>query len=615
MMRLVFEKLIQRFYDLPLNQKFILSFFAFTIIPFALLFSVFYSDISDSEMSRAENNAKQAFNQAASYIEFKVKNVNDVINVVALDTQLNNIFMRNLNGYHNVWQDEKEDFDYLRQLSNRIKLQSDLENIVFYFSNPASYTDVNIDLQSMESIRDKELYDILYKNNGRIMWFSNEYFNYEKNLLKRKPLNPNTPFVDNITTVKAVKDSNDLNHFIGFLRFDIPEKEIQDIIVNAATIESQLIYIVDENNAVITSNNRVSRSLPATLAAVAGNSKINSWQKASFDDGDTIIGVSRIEGTDWRVISALPYNDLMLTAKKLKSKVLLFFVLLAISVFSIVIFISNTNTRRLKRFVKLMKSAGKGDFNIQVLPKNKDEIGILVQNFNGMLTRISMLLDEKYRMGQEVKNAELKALQAQINPHFLYNTLDLIHWFAALGKTEELMEVVFSLSRFYKLTLSRGEHIIPLRDEIEHVKAYVDIQNIRFDGFLKLEVDVPEELMECMVPKVTLQPIVENSILHGIMEKDNSRGTVSIKAEIQGENILIRVADDGVGMDEELVRMLEAGKIKTKGSSYGIRNIKERIQLLYGDCSSLSFQSSPGSGTEVKILITARGSYMNHQES
>jgi two-component system sensor histidine kinase YesM len=223
-----------------------------------------------------------------------------------------------------------------------------------------------------------------------------------------------------------------------------------------------------------------------------------------------------------------------------------------------------------------------------------------------MIAEVEQLIEEKYRLGKEVKNLELKALQAQINPHFLYNTLDLLNWMSVRHNAEEIRTLVTALSRFYKLSLGRGEDTVPLREELEHARTYVQIQNMRYENAIELVIDTPPDMNECRILKLVLQPLVENSIFHGIMMKKEERGAIRITGEHVGADLLLFVEDDGVGIsDERLSQLLTNGAIASDRHGYGVRNIHERLQLNYGPEFGLSFESREGKGTRVRIRIPA----------
>ena len=222
-----------------------------------------------------------------------------------------------------------------------------------------------------------------------------------------------------------------------------------------------------------------------------------------------------------------------------------------------------------------------------------------------MIKKIIELIDEQYRSGQQVKQAELKALQAQINPHFLYNTLDLIKWKSIEHEVPDIESIVYALAKFYKLSLNKGKDIVSIEDEIAHVKVYVEIQNQRFENGISLQVDVDRKLFNYSILKIILQPIVENSILHGILEKDSRCGTIKITGSLNNGIITFFVEDDGVGMSEEKVRQLFLDGYSNQNNGYGVRNINDRIKLHYGSQYGISFKSILGQGTMVKITIPA----------
>ena len=222
-----------------------------------------------------------------------------------------------------------------------------------------------------------------------------------------------------------------------------------------------------------------------------------------------------------------------------------------------------------------------------------------------MLTKISILMDSQYALGKRIKELELKSLQAQINPHFLYNTLDLIKWRANEYNDTETEELVAALSNYYKRSLGRGRDMVPLKDEIDHIESYVYIQNMRFDNCVKLTVEIPDSLKNCLLPRITLQPIVENAIIHGILEKNDESGTINIRAEGRNNELYIYITDDGVGMEQEKADILlsENDTMNITGSGYGLKNIDERIKLSFGEAYGISFSSHPGKGTTVIVRI------------
>jgi two-component system sensor histidine kinase YesM len=269
----------------------------------------------------------------------------------------------------------------------------------------------------------------------------------------------------------------------------------------------------------------------------------------------------------------------------------------------------NTINKRLSTVIKGMREVHTDTLNNFIENDSDDELGELINNYNYMIAKMSVLVDEQYKLGKAVKNAELKALQSQINPHFLYNTLDMINWMAYKNMTSEISSAVKKLAKFYKLSLNKGNDIISINDEINHVSLYTEIQNMRYSNRISLEIDIDDFIRNCKIPKITLQPIAENAIIHGIFAKGDVEGKILIRGTIDENAIYIKVSDNGIGIKEsELPFILSTKRVKSnstssKGSGYGIRNINERLKLYYGDDFGLSFTSTYEKGTTVTIKI------------
>lgn len=218
-------------------------------------------------------------------------------------------------------------------------------------------------------------------------------------------------------------------------------------------------------------------------------------------------------------------------------------------------------------------------------------------------------MDEQMKAAEELRIAEFNSLQAQINPHFLYNTMDMINWMALQGQTSEISSAVQSLSRFYKLTLSRKKSISTIGEEEEHVSIYLKIQNMRYHNNISFISDIPDELTDYQIPKLTLQPVIENCVLHGILEKDTKSGTIILTGWMENEDIILLISDDGVGIPPEKLSTIiseNSTGSSSGGTNIAVYNTHQRLQLLYGKSYGLSYSSNPGQGTEVQIRIPAR---------
>ena len=266
-------------------------------------------------------------------------------------------------------------------------------------------------------------------------------------------------------------------------------------------------------------------------------------------------------------------------------------------------FISSQITRRITNLSVAMDHVQEGNFSTQLSVQGNDEIAELSHHFNSMLKDLRRLMNEVVETQKEKRKRELEILQAQINPHFIYNTLDTLQWKALEYGASDLSELILSLSSFFRVSLSKGKEMIPLREEIKHVRSYLDIQKARYEEILTYEIQVEESLDDVFLPKILLQPLVENAIYHGIKPK-LAQGKISILAQLEGKDLLLTVQDNGVGMTEEQVNQLEeAFEGKRAPVSYGLHNVHQRIRLTYGNPYGLHVESCLQDGTTVTIRL------------
>ncbi len=245
---------------------------------------------------------------------------------------------------------------------------------------------------------------------------------------------------------------------------------------------------------------------------------------------------------------------------------------------------------------------GEGVFSSAPLETDIAELQTLDAGFIGMAERINALMEKQKRDQQYLHRAELELLQAQINPHFLYNTLDSIAILAEMRRNEDVVTMVTMLSVFFRNSLSKGKDIITLREEREHVRSYLEIQQIRYSDRFTYEMDIPEELLDCLVPKLILQPLVENALYHGIKSK-RAMGKIGVIGRERDGDILISVTDNGAGISEALLQKLRSGVYEDNHTGLGLVNVHKRVRLYCGDRYGLTFESEQGVGSTVSILL------------
>jgi len=275
--------------------------------------------------------------------------------------------------------------------------------------------------------------------------------------------------------------------------------------------------------------------------------------------------------------------------------------------------VSHSITGPIRALTEKAERFGADNFSSLPVETNIAELKTLDRNFDKMAGRITSLMEKQRQDQQSLHRAELELLQAQINPHFLYNTLDSIAILADSQREEDVVNMVTSLSTFFRNSLNRGEDIISLRAELIQAKSYLEIQQIRYSDILTYSISVPEEIQDVTVPKLILQPLIENALYHGIKNR-RGRGAIQITGERQNGDILLRVKDNGAGMTEEQLGRLKAGNYEEHHSGLGIKNVHQRIRLYCGEPYGLSFESKLGSGTAVTLLLPSRGVKAPDQE-
>jgi len=236
-----------------------------------------------------------------------------------------------------------------------------------------------------------------------------------------------------------------------------------------------------------------------------------------------------------------------------------------------------------------------------------EEVQLLSDGIESMVGHLKRLIERNTEQEKQRRKTELALLQAQINPHFLYNTLDTIIWLIESGEISESVAMVGSLSNFFRFSLSRGQNVITLKEEQQHIRSYLEIQHMRYRDLMEYEIDIPEELEAYILPKLTLQPLVENALYHGIKIR-RRKGLIRVSGRIDGEHLILEVADDGSGMTEERLEEVRSSLIDGRKEGFGLRTVHQRIQILFGTEYGLSIESTPDIGTRILVKIPMRTS-------
>ena len=284
-------------------------------------------------------------------------------------------------------------------------------------------------------------------------------------------------------------------------------------------------------------------------------------------------------------------------------------ILLVITVIAIIILsrkLSKSITEPITELVDMTEKFAGGDFSVEYHIESHDEMEVLANSFNSMVKEIETLINDIHKEQENARDAELRLLQEQINPHFLYNTLDAILWMTEAGENQDAIKMIQELSNFFRISLSKGKSEISVKSEMEHVRSYLEIQHYRYRDIMDYEILFDENILDCRIQKLTLQPIVENALYHGVKNKRGS-GHIKVMGRAEGSDLIFTVEDDGIGMKEdelENLRSLISGDTKPpEEGGFGMANVEQRLEMHYGREYGMRVESEYMKGTTVTVKI------------
>lgn len=421
------------------------------------------------------------------------------------------------------------------------------------------------------------------------------------------PIDLYKPGVENpvrvITMLRPIRTTDGSARQICVEQISAPVEAFLQVLSYANTTTGSITYLVNEHEEQIATTNADAPCSVDSQTPIGDG----SWFKTVMNGKPYYMLQRSVPKARWTLTLLIPEADIRAQGNYLSAIVFMLTLMILVSVVLVAYLLANSYTTRLRNLNARIQKVRSGEL---VVEHNRDaghdEISELFESFNEMTEELQKLMQAQYRSGKAVKAAELRALQAQINPHFLYNTLDLINWEAFEHDAPEISEIAQNLAKFYHVSLNKGRPSVTIREELEHVRAYVDIENRHFDGNIFLYIDVPEEIQALGCLNIILQPLVENSIMHGIA-KDLSRGECSIwiSARREGGDVLFTVTDDGPGMTEQQIQEMFTKNTTRRASGYGVKNIRSRLQLSFGETYGVTYCSEEKLGTIATVRIPA----------
>lgn len=476
---------------------------------------------------------------------------------------------------------------------------NDLVESIYLFTNEKVFSSEYRPQFEFSEFVETPYYDVCMENKNRIIYDNLEpdedYFSIVRSFYYTQNVeNTVYPGVGYLS-----EDNADYSTLIFFLKKEYLQKQIKD----EAEKRQTSILILDENGDVIVQEGDLD-----WLSEKNGEDiieEIKKYTPGEFEGelikGRAGINVRTIDVVDWSIVYLYDMNILYRQAGQIRNVALIIFAISVVIVFMIASFISGTVVKPIRALAKSMDEVVDNHMEVTFVPRYNDEIAYLGRRFSVMMHKIAELMVEVKHIEEQKRVEELKALQAQINPHFLYNTLDMVYWLSKMEGNDNVANLVADLADFFRLSLNKGEDITSVKKEVEHVKKYLEIQRVRMDEKFDYEIYLDESVSENRVPKLILQPLAENALIHGF-ENITYQGKIKIEVSREGGDIVFYVTDNGCGMSKETLEQLNR-TYDTSDKSYGyaIGNVKARIRLYAGEEYGMQFDTEVTSGTRVRV--------------
>lgn len=593
------KKLIHLYqYKLSLRTKMLITHLILSIIPALLITAFSYKQLVAVTTNTTLHSLNTLADQTRTNIGTSIDQLRSLVNNIS-DNQFFSYYIRS-----------SRPAQYIGGNSFGSNLH-ELENIIATCEDNSLVSSVRIylDDEHYEALRAHSrstVYETL--SSARGTYWHGIFSSTDDNLLLCPPMYLSPSEISEKGTHAIIRRLSGVSSEV-YVAIYFNQSSIQPILLQDLPYNNSVIYITNSRNEIVASTNKTISGtyyIPYNEITTRIPSS-TQLEKLQFAGENVYCGYKSIPDTDWIMVSAVPESNLTSEGQRLVQNFLFLYAFVLIVCVLISQGLSGSVTRRISAVAKKMQQVRSSSLPLPMEdPDGTDEICSLIDSYNYMSSELNRLINEQQQTANELRQSEFRALQAQINPHFLYNTLDMINWMARSGETTQVSEAVSLLSRFYRITLSGGSSFITVSEELEHVSLYVQLQNMRFNGKIHFFVDVPDEMLDYQMPKLIFQPIVENSILHGILEKNVKEGNIVIMGWMEEDTLVFVISDDGVGIPpEKLASILIGNGTSTHGSNIAVSNTHKRIQLCYGSRYGLHYRSTVGSETEVEIRIPA----------
>ncbi len=583
--------------NLPITIKLFLCF-GFFMLFFVLMSFVNFTNYKDDKQKAVLDTIVQYNNQAIIKIDDYMKDLNTITKYPLIRTTRDSEFLNSMEAFYDFGVRNLNFSTNCDYIFDEIQDYKKYIQSVFIFNSQG--------LSEFKMFASAKSADYNPKNEK---WFSESIKNYGKPVIVSTFQFPHvTDLRDKpiyvFSMVRAIVKLPP-RKVIGIIQVNTKVTFFEEICNKMLISPGQRIVVVDDAGSIIfdTEKSNIAKKLEYEVLQNISNSKVGA-SSVTINNSKNLISYNTSKSTGWKIVNIIPVKELNKGIDKMAQTTVILTIGSILAAFLLIILISRQIVRPIKKLLVLMKFVQKGDFDVKIRLRSRDEIGVLAKAFNTMSNKIKRLIQEVYIDKLKEKELELQLLQNQINPHFLYNSLDAINMMADINNDTETSKMAMALGKILRYGISKNNHIVKISEELSNIKEYILLQEIRFSDIYQIRTGVDPDILEYTTIKLILQPLVENAINHGVYSLDYG-GLVDIIGYKEGRNIVFEVKDNGKGMDETKVASLN-DYINDRNNSYksiGLKNVNKRIKLQYGDDYGITIKSEINKGTCIRAVI------------
>lgn len=571
-------KLKQWVNNIKLQNKLVIIYVVTGLLPLIILFVFAYGQMRSILMDRDVRSMESALRQSVTTVDGQIEVYDNLSNYITFNETVSGILSYNYSNKYEMYSQIVTTFDPL--VSSLKYFHNDINKVTIYINNGIKH---DTTLAPLSEIENEAFYNSAV-NSTNINWYVDKD---KKELISARKMS--TLGTAGIT---------------GIMYINVDYDSIMDIYAKGL-IDNSGIIVTDGNGSIIS---KKAAFLDNADKYILSDSRFTEFiEKADFSENvcSNIAGYVLIKQnsdvTGWTSYVYAPKSLMLKSTNSIITMIVLALVVACIGMAAATIFTSDFITKRIYKLRTSMEKVENGDFDVVIRSSDKDEIGALIHGFNSMTGTINNLINEVYEGKLSQKESEMRALRAQINPHFLYNSLSLINWKAIEYGQDDISSITLALSNYYRTSLNKGKNTLTVKQELSNMESYLNIQQIMHDNSFDVVMDIDENVLEYESLNLILQPLVENAIEHGIDLLTDRRGVITVVAKLHNGLIHIEVKDNGIGMPKETAHTF----LTSESGGYGARNVNDRIRLFYGEQYNLKV-SSDENGTVITIEFPAR---------